>query len=109
VTGSAISIDPVLAGRWVRELEDGSLADNSNMDFLKDGTGILDYTDVKTPVRSTGYGIGITWRAEEGYVYTFYNTYAGNMNAHVYGYKITGTTLTLTTVDGEKSMTYKKR
>ena len=60
------------------------------MELLKDGTGIVD-------------GMGVTWKTEKGRLF-----FIASLGAGANDYKISGTTLTLTTDDGQKII-YKKR
>ena len=96
-----VSSDPALVGKWVAEGERGILF-SSNMDLLKDGTGIRNY-DI------FGMGAKISWKAENGrfYLYTTVLDMNGETVAMVWDYKISGTTLTLTS-GNEQIATYTK-
>jgi hypothetical protein len=79
----------ILVGRW--DLVEGSTWGNpEEMELLKNGTGIVDE-------------MGITWKAENG---RFYITHP--LMAFSSSYKVSGSTLTLTTNDGE-ILIYKKK
>jgi hypothetical protein len=93
--GSAVLIDPALAGRWVYAGKGVAIADK--IDLLKDGTAI--------EYRGDGTGSRDTWRAENGRLY-LQVCWEDKM---VWDYTISGTTLTLTTPDGKFSTTYKKQ
>ena len=84
-----------LVGKW--KIEEGqspyvprgySLIEN--MELLKDGTGLVD-------------GMAVTWKTEKGRLFLI-----ANLGAGANDYKISGTTLTLMTDDGQKII-YKKR
>ena len=79
-----------LIGKWALEPGQPTRGNIEKMELLKDGTGIVD-------------GEGISWKVENG---SFYITHP--MMAASWGYKISGSTLTLTDDDGE-ILTYKKQ
>jgi len=79
-----------LVGRWALEPGQPTHGNVEDMELLKDGTGIVD-------------GQGISWKVEND---CFYVTHS--LKAAAWGYKISGSTLTLTTDDG-KNLTYKKK
>jgi len=89
VVGCGKSGSSALVGMWSRE-EGQSLRDiPADLELLKDGTGIVDTQ-------------GITWKTEGS---RFYLTHP--LKAEAWNYKISGSTLTLTSNDGQ-STTYKK-
>jgi len=78
----AYATDEMLVGRWI--YMEGTDHDNPvNMELLKDGSGIVDR-------------IGITWKTEIGRFYIFHP-----QKAEAWDYELSGSTLTLSTDDGE--------
>jgi hypothetical protein len=78
-----------LAGRWYLD-EGPSYRNPEEMDLLKDGTGIVD-------------GLGVTWNIENGRFYLINPVFAFSSI-----YNVSGSTLKLTTDDGD-ILIYKKR
>jgi hypothetical protein len=72
-----------LAGRWEKTDEQRSGGFPDAMYLLGDGRGVV-------PERDIG---GCTWKAEGDRLYIFVN---GSSDAYMYGYSLSGTTLTLT-------------
>jgi hypothetical protein len=86
--GSASAI----AGKWIPE--SGGSAPRGlpdNMELFKDGKGIVE-------------GVGINWKLENGRLYIIHPLIASS-----WSYKISGSTLTLTNDDNNRSEIYKKQ
>ena len=95
-SGSAISIDPALVGRWVNETE----GNESSMDLLKDGTG---FRGGFMGNRNWNPEI-MTWRAEGDRFYIFQLS-GGSAQTHMHDYRISGNTLTITNHHGTTTYT----
>ena len=82
-----------LAGKWVPEEGQGRISSDfpeRSMELLSDGTSLTD-------------GMSWSWKAEKGRIY-----FTGTWGAYAYDYKVSGSTLILTSDDG-RSVTYKKQ
>ena len=106
---TVVSLDPALVGRWGRPVP-GTDPWQQGMDLLRDGTGIREYNiDPPRGQRAAGLGVGITWKTDNGRFYVLQNNAIhGNLDARVWNYRVSGTTLTLTD-DAGVITTYTRR